>query len=447
MDNNSEISPADLQHEIPKKENSPEKLRTRLLDGFQENLQTLREATSKIRQNETPRTRPRVAVIVSLWEEDNSMIASKMFNESLSNLKNQAESSFMDLDFIVVANNGGGKTRELGEETVANLVRSLKSKLGEDKVNNISTGKPTELNDPTIPWNVEIPLSESTTEGQDRCFLIVQPFDKLNAGKIRAIRDVSASLYSEILKGYSPNAIFQMDAETILEYVKTHLTLIKSPFRAMYDALKRRDKVVAIGTKDRFEPMDPETGKPLGVPMPLAQESMTQMNKGKRENFISLPGGALIADPLYYVAGMKTITENTVGDVAEDYLFTQILREYARNNNAGDIVKLNSLNVIMHLNRCPQGENAVKQLLRWKRQGAAVDKIFPDSKYKYGPLINYAKSLIRNRIKKALNGKYSTSSIVNDIKSIPGIIELLKDKEVADMVSGQSSWIHNKARS
>lgn len=427
-------------------EMTPEEVRTSLMGKFGTYLGELGPKITGNRSKEgVLKERPLVTVVVSLWEEDDSMLASKMFSNSLSALQDQAKSSNMDLDFVIVVNNGGGRTEELGKNMTANMGQAVEGRFGVSNFRLVTTSAPDESNNPSVPWKAEIPLSEPRAEGQSRCFLVVQPFDKLNAGKVRALRDISSSLHREIFKGYTPDAIFQMDAETILEYQKTHLKLLKSPFRAMYDALKRRDGVVAIGTKDRFDPMDPETGKALGVAMPLAQELYTQINRGTKERFITLPGGAILAEPHYYIAGMEAISTTTPGDVAEDYLFTQMLREYAKDNNHGEIVKINSLNVITHLNRCPEGDDAVRQILRWKRQGAAVDQIFPDFKYEDKPLLTYAKLLLKARLKKAAESKDRKeywARVVADIKSIPGIVEIITDKEIADLIKGNASWTH-----
>jgi hypothetical protein len=427
------------------RESSPSEIRTALMNKFQTNLDVLHPKILESRSKEgSPRQRPLVTVVVSLWEEDETLFTSKMFSQALLNLRSQADTSGMDLDFVIVANNGGGKTEELGSKMVSNLEESLKASFGEDNYHRTNTTSPDQPNNPSIPWKAEVPLSAVRTEGKDRCFLVAQAFDKLNEGKVRALRDVSHSLYDEILKGYVPDAIFQMDAETILEYKPTHLTLIKQPFRAMYDALKRRDGVVAIGTKDRLEVMDPETGKPLGIPRPIAQEGMTQINTGKRENFISLPGGAILAEPDYYIAGMKAITEVTYGGITEDYMLTQILRAYGKSKNIPETVKINSLNVITHLNRAPQGEASIEQLLRWKEQGNAVDQIFPEFKYQYQPLYEYMIKLARSRLKASGGSKRKfLSQLIKDAKSIPGMVKLARTEKIRDPLSSESSWGHS----
>lgn len=428
-------------------EKSPHEIRRALLDKFQDNLSIVRPALIDSRSKEgESRKRPLITVVVSLWEEDGFMLASKMFQESMNNLRRQAESSDLDLDFIVVANNGGGKTARIGESMKLGVSNTLRTTFDEPNYREVITNKPIDAVDQSIPWDTEIPLSNARIEGKDRCYFVVQPQDDLNVGKVRALRDVSHTLRAEILKGYAPDAVFQMDAETILEYKPTHHSFTKPPIRALYDTLKRRDGVVAIGTKDRFEPMDPETGKPLGKVMPFPQEGMTQINRGARERFISLPGGALLAEPDYYVAGMNAITEVTFGNVAEDYMFTQMLREYTRSNGLQDMVRLNSVDVITHLNRCPQGKAAVEQLLRWKKQGNAVDQIFPEVKYEYKPLTEYTLLVVKSRLRRlrSIDEKRNfIKQILRDVTMLPGMLKIARENGISDLILGNSSWEHN----
>lgn len=145
---------------------------------------------------------------------------------------------------------------------------------------------------------------------------------------------------------------------------------------------------------------------------------------------------------------MEAISKIASGNVAEDYLFTQILRDYGKNNNLGDIVKVNSLNVITHRNRCPLGDAAINQLLRWKKQGNAVDQIFPEFKYEYKPLIEYMAMTFLSRLKVLIKErqKYSFVEMINDIKSIPGILEIIRDKDVSDVINGNASWSHENKK-
>lgn len=103
------------------KEMTPGEVRTSLMGRFGTYLEELRPKITENRSKEgVLRERPLVTVVVSLWEEDNSMLASKMFANSLSALQDQAQSSNMDLDFVIVANNGGGRTEELGKQNLGN---------------------------------------------------------------------------------------------------------------------------------------------------------------------------------------------------------------------------------------------------------------------------------------------------------------------------------------
>lgn len=427
---------------------TPEQIRESLMGEFGRNLDILNPTLKANRAKEsTQRQKPLVTVVVSLWEEDETMITTKMFGESLSNLINQAENSSLDLDFIIVANNGGGKTKELGERVVTGLEQSLTTTFGEDYFHKITTLKPEHTSDPSTSWVTDIPLSSSRTEGKNRCFLVVQPADELNKGKIRAIRDASNALYKNLFEGYSPDAIFQMDAETILQFKPSSLRLTGEPIRVMYDALKRRDGVVAIGTKDHFEVMDPETGKPKGVRMPITHAGFTSINRGNRENFLSLPGGAILAEPDYYIAGMKTVSMITYGNLAEDYMFTQMLREYGKRKGlTGENVKVNSTDAITHLQRSQQDDRAIKQLLRWKRQANAIDNIFPDSRYRYKPLISYIRLLIKHRLKEAGSKRRFLLESLADLKQVPGMFRIAFTRKTEDPIGGDSNWGRSKEK-
>lgn len=432
----------------PREISAPEQIRESLMGEFGRNLDILHPTLMANRAKESKqRQNPLVTVVVSLWEEDETMITTKMFGESLSNLINQAENSGLDLDFIIVANNGGGKTTELGERVVKELEQSLTSTFGDDYFHKITTLKPDQTLDPSTSWVTDIPLSSSRTEGKNRCFLVIQPVDELNKGKIRAIRDTSNALYKNLFDGYNPDAIFQMDAETILEFKPSSLKLTGEPIRVMYDALKRRDGVVAIGTKDHFEVMDPETGKPKGVRMPIAQTAFTRINRGNRENFLYLPGGAILAEPDYYIAGMRAISMITYGSLAEDYMFTQMLREYGKRKGlAGEIVRVNSTDAITHLNRSQQGDRAIKQLLRWKRQANTIDQIFPNSRYRYKPLISYIRMLIKHRLKEAGSKRRFLLEAFADLKQVPGMFRIAFTRKTEDPVGGDSSWGRSKEK-
>src|SRR5260221_13167442 len=123
-----------------KKENSvatqertpPQEIRERLMSKFERNLERLSPVlqTNRMKEHVT-RKRPLVTVIVPLWEEDETMLTFKMFRESLTHLRGQATASGIDLDWIIAANNGGGKTEELGREKVSGLAEKLTKKIGQ----------------------------------------------------------------------------------------------------------------------------------------------------------------------------------------------------------------------------------------------------------------------------------------------------------------------------
>jgi hypothetical protein len=352
-----------------------QEIKNLLMARFYENLATLvaawnqnraQQIEAKIKEEGLERTQPLITVIVSVWEESDEMISSKMLEHSLAELVAQAQRSGLSLDIIVVANNGGGATPELGHQMRERLHNSLPEKLGLEEVIDLETQKPENEFDATTPWPLEIATDESERGNGNRLFFVTQPFDEVNAGKIRALRDVTNALTTEIVQeGYAPDAIFQMDAETILEYNKPLLRDADPedtvpPLKALFNGVTRGG-YLAVGTKDRFEAMDPETGRPLRVPRESAQEGYMLANQ---RNFITLPGGALMIRPPHYIAGIKAISETTPGAGTEDYMLTKMLRDIDPGDDKEGFVTATSLHIVSHLNRCPQGPDAYKQLHR-----------------------------------------------------------------------------------
>jgi hypothetical protein len=141
---------------------------------------------------------------------------------------------------------------------------------------------------------------------------------------------------------------------------------------------------------------------------------------------------------------MGAVTSITVGNLAEDYMFSQTLREYARVSGL-DCFKLNSLNVVSHRNRTPTGRKAVDQLIRWKKQGNAIDEIFPEIKFDFKPQVVYAALAVRKRLSDIRNhGKPYIIQSVKDIPIIPDMIKLAVEKGKSDVLAGESSWTHGK---
>lgn len=401
-------------------------LRALLMQRFDTNRAILREKLS----HRPPRQRPLVTAIVSLWEDDRSMVRTKLLAGSLSGLLRQT--GMFDLDFIAIANNGGG---------AEGMVPATSDVLRAAFHHVLSVEAQQSGDDARRPWSIELPLANGSREpGQNRCFFIVQPLHELNRGQIRALRDVVHALHVEILNGYTPDAVFKMDAETVLDFRPSGLSFHKSPFQTLYDALKRR-RLAAIGTKEQFGIVDPLSGERLGLPVPLPQEIFTQTTREKREDLSYLPGGALLAEPDYYVAGMEAIAQTTPGIVSEDYLFTQMLKEHFRNRPFG----MYSTTAITHFNRTFRGRAAVAQIARWRSHGAAVDEIFPGDGMRPRSLSLCAHLIFKSRRRLlAKDLRAGVRQIVEDLLILPSALRLLGNVGKADIVRGDASWRDEK---
>src|ERR1035437_10778940 len=107
-------------------------IQNKLMEGFQTNLNILKPLYTGNREERTQRTRPLICVVVSLREEDETMLTSKMFHNSLGNLIDQASGSDIDFDLIVVANSGGAHKTELGKKVVDGLSSDLSLYFGDN---------------------------------------------------------------------------------------------------------------------------------------------------------------------------------------------------------------------------------------------------------------------------------------------------------------------------
>jgi|GEM_PF-2139915 len=427
--------------------NVNEIIRNQIMGSYESRLTPLKTALEETRRDEDPH-KPRGAVVVSLWEQDDSLLTTKMFKRSLEELLNQAKKSEIDLDFFIVANNGGGSSAELGSQLKASVCSKIEELGGQ--VTKASTTRPEGLIDATTPWDLELPVGRSNPAepGSNRFFLVEQEKDVVNKGKLRAVRDASTALSKAILeKGYAPDFIFQMDAETILEYRDPILAEAVPPFKAMYNQLTRGNKV-AVGTKDRFAIMDPKTGEPLATPVGSAQKGYELTNTAK--NFITLPGGALMAKTENYLAAMPVIAEVTPSMGVEDYMFTKMLREEAKQNGQNfeeDTAK--SMAIITHLNRTPEGwREALQQMRNWKTHALAADEIFPDHPYNQESIHRYTFLVVTQRVSEALKlGPEHVAQLIRDIATMPAAMELLSDQVAADIFtkSGGITWTAGSA--
>ena len=435
---------------IHESEKSP--LREKLVSDFQKKLDILERSKKRdgsvgeVKKGGEP---PLITVVTSLWEETDHLLAIKMFEHSLSSLVAQAKSAGANLDIIICANNGGANDPELGNAMRARLdgfIESHKKELNVAAYEQIDAVEPT-VKSPTEPWKIQSDVfQKENPSGGNRILFVNQTHtpDGTNAGKIRAIRDVSNFIGDEMLSGYSPDVIFQIDAETILKYkdglpVREHQF---SPLKVLLNQILRGGKV-AVGTKDRFELIDEETGKPTGKMVGSSQEGYMDTNK---DRFITLPGGALMAKPEIYVAGMSAIAENVPGVGTEDYLLTKMLGYSSR-----EIGNADSIGIVTHLNRARSEPGSYKQLLKWFRDAKAVDKIFPENPYRNEPFLKYFVAVLQSRLKTLWTDvskndspklKSDLRQLLVDIKTIPDVYKMLKDGDASDIFNHVSSWSH-----
>lgn len=433
----------DHANERPK---TPEELRQDIMETYYKGTAVLGEALQRSRDSkdmslaesgEVVKSNPRGVVIVSLWEENDTLLTAKMFQHSLDELLNQAQVSGLDLDIFIIGNNGGGATPEIGNKMISHVNRSVEANPQIGKIHRVKTHKPDlEGIDATTPWDV--PLSQELLNEKNtgnRAFIIEQSPDILNKGKIRAIRDIASCLSRQIAEnGYTPDFVFQMDAETILEYTDPKLAKAVAPLKAMYNQLSR-GQLVAVGTKDRFAVMDPETGKPLDTPVGSTQKGYEATNTPDR--FVSLPGGALMARPENYLAAMVAITRETPSMGVEDYLFTKILRDEARSNETPFESVAKSMGGINHLNRTPgDWKQAINQMANWRKHARAADEIFPENPYNTEGLYTYVSLVVQSRFKDAMaKGPRHLFRLIRDVQDIPAVLEFLNDETVADVTN------------
>ena len=436
----------------------PELARKNIMQTYYKGVAVLKNALEENRNanltehGERDEKKPKGTVVVSLWEEDEKLLTTKMFEHSLQELLRQAKDSGLDLDIVIVANNGGGSTPEIGKEMIGRLIQKVTEDPSIGVLSRVNTLEPSDPSfDASTPWEVPLDINtinESTTG--NRVIFIEQEFDPLNKGKIRAVRDAAYWLTNQIVNnGYTTDFVFQMDAETILEYKDPKLAKAVPPLKAMFNQLTRKLGKIAVGTKDRFAVMDPDTGKPLDVPVGSAQRGFEVTNT--EDKFISLPGGALMSRPENYLAAMVAISRETPSMGVEDYTYTKILREAAKQNDVPFEDVANSMGVITHLNRTPPGwKQAIAQMANWRSHAGAADKIFPGDKYNSEPLLTYIILVVQARFADALKkGPQHLLQLLRDFYAIPHVINLLSENYVPDVFTndGGVSWTLNSRNS
>lgn len=444
-------TPTDIneQKPNPSPENDPHAaVRERIMNTYYNVVDDLNAKIEKNKSEVNPRDPKKVTVVVSLWSEDDGLLANKMFGHSLDDLLNQAAQEDLNLDIIIVANNGGGATEEIGNAAMENLTQMINNNPKIQSTNVVDTIQPEGETDAATPWDIPFDMKGIRKPSDKNGVLIVrQQHNKLNGGKIRALRDTSKALVDAVSDGYHTDAILQIDAETILNFRDPALGKINvTPLKVMLNGINRGG-LTAVGTKDQFAIMDQETGKPIDKPIGSAQKGYEATNKG----LVTLPGGALMSRPANYIAAMTSLSEHTPLIGTEDYAYTAILRQQAKDTGVPIDHLVKSIDIIGHLNRTPENWKAsIQQMAKWYAHARAVDAIFPDKKYGE-PFHKYVGAVVKARIQDAFDrGDVSRAlRLVQDLREIPGAIGFLTGSSFPDITDKGAkgvTWTLNAAQ-
>ncbi len=366
-----------------------EKIRREMHESYAQKRERLQQQLERNRQHqdataETLASRDRlkvpsrrIAVVVSLWEGSSEQKTVPIFLKTVASLLQQSAGADAALDIFIVANNGGGKTAEIGTEFVRLLESGLRMNHPEVPFVRQHFVRPAESGDSaTTPSELEESSFFSefapVTKNNNRFFLYTQEHVPANQGKIRALRDVVPLLDRLIMeRRYAPDAVLQIDAESIFEMpAKTQALIAAGDMNPLTVLLHELfvNKKVAVGTKDRFVIMeDAEVSDyPVG-PMQVGYEAFNE------KHFISLPGGGLLILPAEYLAGLDTIARFMPGIGTEDYALTKLLQA---DMGPDFLKKVSSPSFVRHQNRAPiKPEEALSQMVNWRKQSAMIDRV------------------------------------------------------------------------
>ena len=450
----------------PRTSEANEQTRAVVMDKFNTYKDELQGAA---RESEDRRDAKRIAVVVSLYEEDATGVTGKMFAHTLQTLYQQAVHSGIALDVFMIANNSGGPTPEVAtalEESVRAQVERLadswgyeSNKSGQPHIRIVQQSLPADGQAPTEAISLDLePLSTSVDENApdsirgSRFWYIKQARAPQNSGKLRALRDMSAELYTQMKDhGYSPDAVLQIDAESVLEYSELYDPLVKRsgipPLKILANSLYRISKS-GVGSSDRFERIDRETGEPTQEPRPGPHHGFF-VEKKDHDEVHFLPGGGMIVRPEVYVAGMKAMTETIPSIGLEDYTLSKIVMESEAQAGTpvGDTLLV--ANLVTHLNRVPAGKGYIDQLQRWVSGRRAVDQIFPSNSRMQNReavqrQVRLLRHIVSDRITHISKGDMQYArQLWQDILELPDIAKALGTKHVEDIFKDDASWRHH----
>lgn len=343
-----------------------------------------------------------------------------MFGEALDALAAQAKPLEINLDFIIVINNGGSHDSDISSELSTKLPALIQEKLPNHCLDVVETRRPETALEGNPPWIFDSDLSREAQlshRSSGKVILVKQPHHPLNRGKISALRDGVSFLREQILKhGYDADFVFQMDAETILRFRKPPLQREISPFCELYSFFAQNN-YAAVGTRDRFFIFDPASGLPLPIPIVTLQVGWEIVNSNRP--IISLSGGALMAKTASYVAAIGQLATQFPALITEDlaYTYTRLLQTLSASQDRfyDDMIALHP--DIEHINRTPaMAQPALSQLETWARQSNAVDAYFPG--FEFVPMNSIKMSLLIFVRRIAEIREYGISSILRLIEDL-----------------------------
>lgn len=416
-------------------------IRNQIIDKYTSNKSQL---VPYFRRKNNGKDTFRIAVIVSLWEGGKRNLTGRMFDHTLKELYSQAMASNIQLDVFMIANNSGGPTNTIADSLQQSVTQTVKTLDQQNNLHYIDVERSVDAK-AIEPGLVRLPPLPSQTKGS-RFFYIKQSRNPRNAGKIYSFRDIAPALYKQISKyGYKPDAILQIDAESLLEFSELHSPRPKqknsAPLKVLLDNLMQDDSVKAISSAGRYEYFNPYTGKPAGKPRPGPYEAL-YLEKKLHPEISLLSGGCIIAKPEDYIAGMMALTGTLPSVRMDDSALSCLIMANKKN-------QIKIINKITHLNRIPDKEY-IKQLVRWLSDVYTVKQVFPNnsrllSRKMYQREMRLVRLWFTSRIKHIFSGdstkaKAYAKQLIEDIKDARRFIVAVRSTRPHNLFEETASW-------
>lgn len=317
-----------------------------------------RTATYYQRIEKHPPQENRLAVAVSCYD------SAQRLPHTLREIIEQMKDSQIKGEVFVVLNNGGGNTREylIGndqEETRKRLISDLGVQeviYGRSKENDFTANE----HEPKKPRYFRLEKELTSQAEGIRLVVIDQAVHPDNEGKIRASRDLYATLHSQVSQGYRPQFLLTIDDETRLRPVnqETHraITDKNSGLAHMVGLCQGGQRLV--GAKLAFIPYKDDGNPNWEAKLPTMQRTISFLNGHKGYEWC--PAGATLGPFGLIVSMQRGIHEHYSGARIEDVMMTVMARTLG-------ITTLVDESVI-HTNRCPpadKGQDCYRQIARW----------------------------------------------------------------------------------